>query len=727
MSQPAPSDPGPVTREERIALAMQMIDLGFALFSLKPKSKEPWTANGFKDATRDKDKVRAFLSNPGATSYGMVWPEDAPGDPVLEWDVDGADWRPKFKAMVALYGKLPTSLRTKTPHGYHLFFRVRPEVAAIDAKSVKNKMLGFVVRKPWKGYVVGPGSVIDDPEKGETDLVYTSDNGFIIDYLPEAWQRAALAEAGQHLRTVAPLIVVDEGYVLPTTIEPGGRYNAIVEYTAHRYNRGDTEKQMWALVQHELAPLFTEPYPEGGLRERFERAIRGMSDRLGPPATVARGKQRLTVEERQQQALSKGAYQANPFTQYAHREMEWLWGDWLGRKTVTILDGNPGMGKSNIVMDLIARLSTGDNWPDGAKGWGKPLRTLYITTEDAPDTTLGPRLLAAGGDPAFVYFLEEEFTLPDDEPRLAALIAELEPALVVIDPVSSHIGADVKQISDNDVRVNVMNPLQRLAEGGNCAVLPLRHFSKNVMASALNRGAGSLGGFAGKAREVWSVTADPDDEEGKRRIFGITKNNYGPDHLALKYHIEGVLLPGWKRTVSHVVWDGRSHVSVAEVMDDQTPERTEGAIAKLRGILAAGPMKPSDVVTAMAQGNPKVSRSGTYRAARRMGVIMERTGFQGGSIWRSGEVTLNVPFQSSRARVETETNGTNGTNDESVSARMAAIFSSEEPHSSHSSHSSHSYSDDVIPVESETNEVYDMMSLPGPDWDDDEDGGMNGA
>lgn len=267
MTEPAPSPRSQVTREERIALAMQMIDFGFALFPLYPMSKSPMTKNGFKDATRDKDKVRTWLGHAGITGYGMIWPDDAEGDPAILWDVDamnlttGLPWKESMRQMVAEYGPLPVTLRTKTPHGYHLFFRVSEAVANLEGKD----LLGFVCRKPGahgRGYVVGPGSEIE--ENGEYGVYSLAADAEIAD-MPDPWQKAALAKHGKHLKSVSgPLISISEpeGYSLPTTVAPGGRYDAILAYTASLYNRGDTENEMWALVSNVLAPRFTESYTD---------------------------------------------------------------------------------------------------------------------------------------------------------------------------------------------------------------------------------------------------------------------------------------------------------------------------------------------------------------------------------------------------------------------------------------------------------------------------------
>lgn len=257
------------TRDERIEAALLMVSHGFACFALRPRSKEPWTPEGFKDATRDEDRIRKFLSNPGATSYGIVYPETDDDLVTIVLDVDGEGWREKIDALVQRLGPLPLTRRTKSPNGYHVFFQVRREVAATPG----NKMFGFVVRKPWKGYVLGPGSVTDAG-------VYTASGPNTIAILPDAWQEEALKQA----KPAKPLISVPAqagGYELPEVVGDGDRYEAIVKYTAHLYNTGISPTEMEALVRSQLLPRMRPPLDEQGFTERYRRATSGMEKRLG--------------------------------------------------------------------------------------------------------------------------------------------------------------------------------------------------------------------------------------------------------------------------------------------------------------------------------------------------------------------------------------------------------------------------------------------------------------
>lgn len=634
-------------KTELLTQAQRMSALGARLFPLRPRSKLPWTEHGFLDAKPFADVEKA-LTNPGTTSYGLAFLDD-PDDqfPVFALDLDGEGWRERWAALEERLGKLPPTLRVTTPHGGHIYLRWDRLDGPLPAG---NKLFGFLYRAPAKGYLVGPGS--------ETEDGFYKAFGDEIALMPEAWIAEALKttkKTNGHADTVT-MTVAGPGYELPESIPEGMRYPSVVEYVASRYNLGASKELIWGGVLTELRPLFEVDLPDEKLRDRFERSWKGIAERLGPPAATKRRGPVLSVPERQQKALEKGAYTPTAFAAYPHSEVNWLWDDWLPRGVVTLLDGNPGEGKSNIAIDLIARMSRGDIWPDGAPGSGAPQTTLYITREDDPSTTLGPRLAAAGGDLSRAFFLDAEFILPDDALRLRDLILSQKPDLVIIDPLFSHVGEDVKTAVDTSVRVNVMNPLMEIAHAGDCAMLILRHYNKQDGSSALNRGSGSLGGISGAARQVLGVTSDPDDvEEGRRRVFGPIKSSYALTNHALKYEIVGVPLEGFRKTISKVEWLGASKLSVNDILSDQSPERSAAAAERLMAILEAGPLKPTEVLATMKAGRPTYGRAATYTAARRLNVVMQRQGYQGGAVWYlpgHGEVAIRAKASAEPARAE---------------------------------------------------------------------------
>ena len=324
-----------------------------------------------------------------------------------------------------------------------------------------------------------------------------------------------------------------------------------------------------------------------------------------------------------------------PLTEFASEPVRWLWDAWLPRGVVTLMDGNPGVSKSTLVADLVARVTTGRAWPDGEPAVAPAQRCMWITTEDDPGRVLRPRIEAAGGDASLVRFVKGEVVFPSGKAAFTDLVVRRasEPAglaLVILDPLFSHIDATVRTIADAEMRKGVMNPLTAAAEAAGVAILVVRHFSKDTTASAVNRGAGSLGGIVGAARALWTVVADPEDESGETKVVGVSKLNYARAHKALRYHVVDRVPPGWVAgSVSGIEWLGEATTSI-ETMLNAGPRSGEAARA-LEEILAAGPVAASVAENRMRARGFGVAA--TRGAKARLGVVARKTSMTGGWVW----------------------------------------------------------------------------------------------
>ncbi len=195
MATEAPVPPPDVTR--RVELALAMIDMGAAVFPLAPGSKAPLIpkrkgGGGFLDAQRDPGRARTFLGQPGRPNYGVVFPQDSD---VIVLDLDGGDrdkrpgWQADWQRLYERLGPPGLTFIVRTPSGgRHAYYRWRTDLHGPIPAG--DEMLGWTVRKPWKGYLVGPGSVVN----GAT---YEPVGAPAIADLPEAWVRAAIAEKAE--------------------------------------------------------------------------------------------------------------------------------------------------------------------------------------------------------------------------------------------------------------------------------------------------------------------------------------------------------------------------------------------------------------------------------------------------------------------------------------------------------------------------------------------------
>jgi hypothetical protein len=330
------------------------------------------------------------------------------------------------------------------------------------------------------------------------------------------------------------------------------------------------------------------------------------------------------------------------------KRIEWLWPDRLAIGKLSLLAGEPGMGKSMMTADMIARITTGEPWPDGGAARA-PGSAMLLTTEDEIEDTIKPRLIAAGGDAnqlAVVRSVRDGdarrgFNLTADLPALEAALdamdaTDYEPVrLIVIDPLSAYLGGKLDSHKNTDVRA-ALEPLAEMASRKRVAVLGLSHLTKSGGdRSAVGRVLGSIA-FAAVARVVLFAVRDDEQEEGKpeRRLLLVAKSNIGSDRRGLSYtaeertfDYEGETYDAWR-----IVWSERSDKRVEDVLRENSgggrSAGREVCAAWLAGVLRDGP-KDSATVEQMAAAKgfgPSVLKA----AKKQLGVVPTKSKFVGG-------------------------------------------------------------------------------------------------
>jgi len=221
-------------------------------------------------------------------------------------------------------------------------------------------------------------------------------------------------------------------------------------------------------------------------------------------------------------------------------EVEWLWHPYIPLGKLTFLDGDPGLGKSWLSLELCAIVSRGFPWldQDGKPGEGRePADALLLICEDGLADTIRPRLDKASADVARVYVLVgtqegNAVTLQDvDTPREA--LDDCKPALVVVDPIQGFLG-DADMNAANKVRP-ILSGLGKLAEEHRAAILCIRHLRKSEAEKAIYRGLGSIDLMA-TARSAFLVGRDPADES--RLLLAHYKSNLAKLGRTLAFTLE---------------------------------------------------------------------------------------------------------------------------------------------------------------------------------------------
>ena len=226
----------------------------------------------------------------------------------------------------------------------------------------------------------------------------------------------------------------------------------------------------------------------------------------------------------------------------------WLMSDWLAFGACAVLDGDPGLAKSTLTLDIAARASRG--WlmppaPSGLPGPLDPMGVLLLSAEDHLQQTIRPRLEVAGADLNLIWSLRgirqgDSFHAPvipfdlTQGPAHAA-IASGRIRLVIIDPLAAFLSGEYDMHRDQDVR-RALALLQSLAEEHNLVLLLVRHLNKLTGGPALYRGGGSIG-ISGSARSSLLVGRDPDPQEEDVRVLTMNKTNLGPLPRSLRYRV----------------------------------------------------------------------------------------------------------------------------------------------------------------------------------------------
>lgn len=274
------------------------------------------------------------------------------------------------------------------------------------------------------------------------------------------------------------------------------------------------------------------------------------------------------------------------------RAVEFLVDPYIPFGCLSVIDGDPGVGKSYMTASLAAAVTTGGKWANiqiKEKG-----RVLFLSVEDDPDSVLHPRLTRQKADIEQVGYMSKAFSLGmDGIERLRRKLSKESYKLVIIDPVTAFMPASADMYRANEVRGFLM-PLAEMAREFNVAILIVRHLRKAETDNAIHRGIGSID-FIAAVRSAMIFAKSPDEVDC--RVLAHVKASYTPEGPSQIFGLHRK--PG---QVARMVWESTSTMSGEALLKAQinsTPAKLDGAEEFLRQILEEGPV-PASVVKAQA-------------------------------------------------------------------------------------------------------------------------------
>ena len=274
-------------------------------------------------------------------------------------------------------------------------------------------------------------------------------------------------------------------------------------------------------------------------------------------------------------------------------KIDWLLYPFIPFGKVTIVQGDPGEGKTTMVLQIIAKLTKGEAvLPSGSDEPAleektmdlEPVNVIYQTAEDGLGDTIKPRLLSAGADCSRVMVIDDnDQALTMMDARLEEAIIKTKARLVVLDPIQGFLGAAVDMHRANEIRP-LMKRIAVLAEKYHCAIILIGHMNKNSNGKSSYRGLGSID-FQAAARSVLIVGRIKDEPE--IRVVCHVKSSLAPEGKSIAFRLD-------KDTGFE--WIGEYDISADDLLSgDNRGQKIHVAKEFLQEVLASGSVAQTKV------------------------------------------------------------------------------------------------------------------------------------
>ncbi len=302
------------------------------------------------------------------------------------------------------------------------------------------------------------------------------------------------------------------------------------------------------------------------------------------------------------------------------KEVKWLWYPYIPFGKVTLLQGDPGDGKSKFMLSLAALLSKGEALPFSDEEEREPITIIYQTTEDDADDTVVPRFNSAGGNGDNLIFIKEDMkSLSFGDNRIREAIEKYNAKLLILDPMSSYIGESCSMNNANETRAE-FNHLIAVAKKTGCAIVIIAHMNKMKDSNPLYRTNGSID-IAGAARSILAITRTANKEAPAERYLVQVKSNLAPTGSAILFEV----------AESGVNFVSEMEMTAEEAFSSLAPKMGRPNETELRAkdfileMLQDGEMLANDCEAKLEEAGFK--KSTIKKAKKKAGVVSHKKGF----------------------------------------------------------------------------------------------------
>lgn len=588
--------------------ALRFAEQKMSVFPCMPKGKKPATTNGYKDATLDVIKINEWWSDNPSANIGLPT-GSVNGFFVI--DIDGVEGEASLKKLEQEFGDLPPTIENLTGgHGRHLLFKY-PEDKKIPNSA--SKLGSAIDVRGDGGYIIAPPSI------HQTGRIYqrSVDSASEMAEAPE-WllQRICFSKNNG----------AESGWEdLLKGATKGGRNQAIASMAGKLFARGFL----------------------------FEEALEiclSLNQKCKPPLEQSEVKR--TVESIFKLNSNKSAKSSDAkvslvcVADVEMKSIDWLWYERIAQGKLTVIAGNPGLGKSQITASMSAIVSNGLKWPSGEQ-YEAAGAVIIVSAEDDVADTIKPRLIAAGANLKQCHVLQavhvtdakgrscsRSLDLSKDLKSLEETLKAVgNVRLIIVDPISAYMG-DTDSHNNTEVRA-LLTPLADMAAKYNVAVLLITHLNKSNTQEPIGRVIGSIGLIAA-ARAGYVVVKDA--EKPELRHFVPIKNNIGNDRNGFSFEIEGVSIEdttlSLKIETSRIAWQ-EGAIDAHKVFSQSDAAKKSSSTGDvdefLQDLLSQSP-KAASYVLDEASGMG-YSEAVMQRAARRIGIKRKKHGMSGAWYW----------------------------------------------------------------------------------------------